>query len=106
MVSSVIGTSVPRTEGASKATGGATYTADVMLPGTLWAKVLRSPYPHARIVRIDVSRARALPGVRAVLTNADLPPDTRIGRRMRDLWVLANERVRFVGDKVAAVAAD
>ncbi|MBX5493200.1 MAG: xanthine dehydrogenase family protein molybdopterin-binding subunit, partial [Chloroflexi bacterium] len=102
----VIGQPLPRVEGPAKVTGAQQFAADVILPGMLWGKVLRSPYAHARIVRIDASRARALPGVHAVLTGADLPPDTRQGRRMRDLPVLATERVRFVGDKVAAVAAD
>src|SRR3954451_13328495 len=72
MVSSVIGASVPRVEGAAKVTGGATYTADVKLPVMLWAKVLRSPSPHARIVSIDTSAARQVPGVVAVLTGADV----------------------------------
>ena len=103
---SAIGRPVPRVEGPEKVTGATLYAADVMLPGTLWCKVLRSPYAHARIVRIDTSRAKQVPGVHAVLTSADLPPDTRVGRRMRDMPVLATDRVRFVGDKVAAVAAD
>jgi len=102
---SAIGQPVPRIEGPEKVTGATHYAADVTLPGTLWCKVLRSPLAHARIVRIDTSRAAALPGVHAVITAADLPPDTRIGRRMRDMPVLAVDRVRFVGDKVAAVAA-
>src|SRR5579884_179618 len=80
---STIGQPVPRIEGPDKVTGATRYAADVLLPGTLWCKVLRSPLPHARIVRIDTRRAAALPGVRAVLTGADLPPDTRVGRRMR-----------------------
>jgi CO/xanthine dehydrogenase Mo-binding subunit len=103
---STIGQPVPRVEGPDKVTGATRYAADVMLPGTLWGKLLRSPYPHARIIRIDTSRASQVPGVHAVLTSADLPPDTRVGRRMRDMPVLAYDRVRFVGDKVAAVAAD
>ncbi len=103
---STIGQPVPRIEGPDKVTGATRYAADVLLPGTLWCKVLRSPLPHARIVRIDTRRAAALPGVRAVLTGADLPPDTRVGRRMRDMPVLATDRVRFVGEKVAAVAAE
>ncbi|HLI28958.1 MAG TPA: xanthine dehydrogenase family protein molybdopterin-binding subunit [Chloroflexota bacterium] len=102
----VIGQPLPRVEGRAKVTGSERFAADIVLPGMLWGKVLRSPYAHARIVRIDTRRARALPGVHAVLTGADLPPDTRQGRRLRDLPVLATERVRFVGDKVAAVAAD
>jgi CO/xanthine dehydrogenase Mo-binding subunit len=67
---------------------------------------LRSPYPHARILSIDTTAAKALPGVHAVLVGADLPPDARIGRNMRDMHVLAQDKVRFVGEKVAAVAAD
>lgn len=70
----------------------------------LWARVLRSPLPHAGIASIDASRALALPGVRVVLTAADLP-DCRVGRAMRDIPVLAREKVRFIGEKVAAVAA-
>jgi CO/xanthine dehydrogenase Mo-binding subunit len=101
-----VGQPVPRIEGPDKVTGATTYAADIALPGMLWCKQLRSPLPHARIVRIDTRRARALPGVHAVLTGADLPPDTRIGRRMRDMPVLATDRVRFVGDRVAAVAAE
>jgi len=61
----IIGQPTPRTEVAGKVTGAARYTADVLLPGTLWAKTLRSPHPHARIIRIDTSRAEKAPGVRA-----------------------------------------
>ena len=100
-----IGAPRPRIEGQAKVTGAERYAADYTPPGTLWGKTLRSPYPHARIVRIDTRAAAALPGVAAVLTAADLPPDTRVGRQLRDLPVLAADRVRFVGDKVAAVAA-
>ncbi len=103
---SAIGQPIPRIEGPEKVTGRTQYAADVALPGLLWCKLLRSPLPHARIVRTDTARARALPGVHAVLSGADLPPDTRVGRRMRDMPVLATERVRFVGDRVAAVAAE
>jgi CO/xanthine dehydrogenase Mo-binding subunit len=106
LTQSAVGQPIPRIEGPEKVTGATPYAADVMLPGTLWCKQLRSPLAHARIVRIDTSRAKALPGVHAVLTGADLPPDTRVGRRMRDMPVLATDRVRFVGDRVAAVAAD
>ncbi|HEY3116024.1 MAG TPA: xanthine dehydrogenase family protein molybdopterin-binding subunit [Chloroflexota bacterium] len=94
-----------RVDGVDKVTGEAIYAADISRPGMLHAKALRSPFPHARIVSIDVSRARAVPGVRAVLTAQDLP-DVRVGRSMRDVPVLAREKVRFVGEKVAAVAAD
>src|SRR5438477_11157315 len=101
-----IGQPVPRIEGPDKVTGATRFASDVTLPGTLWCKLLRSPVPHARIVRVDTSRAAACPGVHAVLTGADLPPDTRMGRRMRDMPVPAWDHVRYVGDRVAAVAAD
>lgn len=101
----VVGQRAPRVEGRDKVTGGAVYTADVLLPGTLWGKVLRSPYPFARIRRIDASRARELPGVRAVITGEDIPP-VLVGRHLRDVPVLARDVVRYVGDRVAAVAAD
>ena len=102
---SVVGRSVTRGEGPDKVSGNATYAADVLLPGMLTGKALRSPYPHARIVKIDISRARNVPGVHAVITGEDLP-DRRVGRLLRDIPVLARGRVLFVGEKVAAVAAE
>src|SRR5438477_12287959 len=69
----VIGTRPIRHDGTDKVTGRAQYGADVTLPGTLYAKVLRSPYAHARIVSIDTSKAAALPGVKAVVTAKDMP---------------------------------
>jgi CO/xanthine dehydrogenase Mo-binding subunit len=102
---SVVGKSVPRGEGPEKVSGKSLYAADIALPGLLWGRVLRSPYAHARIVRIDTSRARQLPGVHAVLTAQDLP-DRRVGRLLRDCPVLARDKVLFVGEKVAAVAAE
>ena len=101
----VIGQSVVRGEGPDKVTGRSIYAADISLPGMLWGKVLRSPFPHARIVSIDTAAAKAVPGVRAVITAADLP-DSLVGRRLRDMPVLARDVVRFVGEKVAAVAAE
>ena len=100
-----IGQSVVRGEGPDKVTGRSIYAADVSLPGMLWGKVLRSPFPHARIVSIDTTEAKAVPGVHAVITAADLP-ESLVGRRLRDMPVLAREVVRFVGEKVAAVAAE
>src|SRR5579884_197135 len=102
---SPIGAPVPRLEGSAKVTGRALYTADVALPGTLWGKILRSPHPHARIVRIDAAAAWQVPGVRAVVTGQDVPGHF-VGKTMRDMPVLCWERVRFVGDRVAAVAAE
>jgi CO/xanthine dehydrogenase Mo-binding subunit len=85
--------------------GETRYTADVLLPGTLWGKALRSPYSHARIFHIDTSRAEKTPGVRAVLTGEDVR-GILYGRRYRDLRVLAHDRVLYMGERVAAVAAE
>ena len=101
---SAIGRSITSGEGPDKVTGKSIYTADISVPGMLWGRVLRSPYPYARIVSIDTSKALALPGVYAVVTGQDVP-ETRVGRRMMDMPILAQDVVRFVGEKVAAVAA-
>src|SRR5919204_6337536 len=99
-----IGRPTTRVEGHDKVTGATRYTADVALPGTLWGRALRSPLPHARIRHIDTSRAQQVPGVHAVLTGADVR-GIRYGRRLFDVPVLAEDRVRFAGERVAAVAA-
>lgn len=96
---------IPRVEGPDKITGRARYTADVVPPNTLWAKNVLSPLPHARILSIDASRALRVPGVRAVLTATDIP-FKRIGRRLKDYPVLAKDRVLYVGERVAVVAAE
>ena len=101
----VVGAPVPRVEGPDKVSGRSIYAADVNLPGMLWGKILRSPYPHARIRRIDASRARQVPGVRAVIAGQEIPGHL-MGKMIRDMPVLCWETVRFVGDRVAAVAAD
>ncbi|HEY7322643.1 MAG TPA: xanthine dehydrogenase family protein molybdopterin-binding subunit [Candidatus Binatia bacterium] len=101
----VVGNAVPRAEGADKVIGRTLYAADVNLPGTLWGKILRSPYPHARILSVNAAKARQVPGVKAIITGAD----TRglyIGKQIRDMPVLCWDVVRFVGDRVAAVAAE
>ncbi len=100
-----LGQPVPQDEGPDKVSGKALYAADLRLPGMLWGKVLRSPYPHANILNIDVAQARRVPGVHAVLTGQELP-DRRVGRLLRDIPVLARDRVLFRGEKVAAVAAE
>ncbi|MEK7228474.1 MAG: xanthine dehydrogenase family protein molybdopterin-binding subunit [Candidatus Binatota bacterium] len=100
-----VGKSVPHIEGVGKVTGTTQYVADLAVPGALWGKVLRSPVPHARVVKVDTSKARELAGVHAVISAADLPP-VYVGSRMKDMPVLARERVRFVGEPVAAVAAE
>ena len=101
----VVGRPVTREDGPEKVSGAHLYPADVVRPGMIFGKVLRSPFPHAKIVRIDTSRAAGLPGVRAVVTGQDLP-GMRVGRFLRDVPPLAEDKVRFVGEKVAAVAAD
>src|SRR5215210_5199580 len=100
----VIGQRVPRLDAGEKVTGAAEYVADIKLPGMLVGKILRSPLAHARIVRIDTSRARAVTGVRAVITAADAPA-VRWGAWTKDQYPLATGKVRYIGEEVAAVAA-
>ena len=100
----VVGHSLPRMDAPGKVTGSAVYAADFALPGMLFGKVLRSREPHARLVRVDASRALKLPGVRAALTAADVP-DVRYGGSVKDETVFARDRVRFAGQPLAAVAA-
>src|SRR5688500_2754718 len=94
-----------RVDAQLKTTGQARYTGDVFLPGMLWARYLMSPLPHARIVSIDVAAARAIPGVHAVLTADDIGR-RRFGRLYPDWPVLAFDKVRYVGERVAVVAAE
>ena len=100
----VVGRDVPRTDAVPKVTGAAQYVADLHFPGMLHAAVLRSPHPSARIVRLDTSAAAAMPGVKAVVTGNDTAR-RKWGAFRPDLYPLAIERVRYVGDEVAAVAA-
>ena len=104
---SVVGTSVPRVDGADKVTGRAKYTADLIIPGLLEGKFLRSPYAHARIVSIDARQAEAMPGVVAVLTREDFTDiSPYIGRgKNKDHPIIALDRAIFAGQPVAAVAA-
>lgn len=99
-----LGRPTPRIDARERVTGRATYTGDVTLPGMLYGRVLRSPYPHARIRRIDLTRAKALPGVRAILTHENCKVVWSSGDT-RNTRYLFNNPVRFVGDPVAAVAA-
>ena len=94
-----------RVDGTAKVSGRERYTADVTRPGTLWAAYTLSPYASAAIVSIDTRQARAMPGVRAILTADDIA-HVRFGRQLYDWPVLASEVVRFAGERVAAVAAD
>jgi carbon-monoxide dehydrogenase large subunit len=102
---SVIGQRAPRVEGAGKVTGRAQYALDKLLPGLVWGKALRSPHAYARIKRVDASRAREMPGVLAVITAKEIR-NVLHGRRVYDLPILAEDVVRFIGEKIAAVAAE
>ena len=101
----VVGKAHRKIDATPKVTGETKFADDLFLPRMLYAKLLRSPHPHARIVRIDTSRARAADGVKAVLTGRDLPIPFGILPVSQDEHALATERVRFIGDPVAAVAA-
>ncbi len=102
----VVGRSLPRWDAVDKVTGKAKYTGDISLPGMLHGKILHSPIAHGIIKRIDTSKAEALPGVKAVITGRDVP-DRQYGvsPARYDEHVLAKDKVRYVGDEVAAVAA-
>jgi len=99
-----VGESVSREDGVAKATGTARFVHDLSLPGMLHAATLKSPYARARILKIDIRAARALSGVRAVLTGDDL--DFLLGLYMQDKPILARGQVRYQGEPIAAVAAD
>ena len=100
-----IGTYVPMVDGPEKVSGRAKYTADLVLPGMLAGRILRSPYSHAEILEVDVSEAVKLPGVRAIVTGADCDKCFGVLPVARTEHVLARERVRYRGEPVAAVAA-
>jgi 4-hydroxybenzoyl-CoA reductase alpha subunit len=101
-----VGKPVPRQDALIKATGSAKFTNDISLPNMLHGKILRSPYPHARIRNIDINKAKRLQGIKAVITGIDTPGE-RYGvfPDSRDQYLLATEKVRYIGDEVAAVAA-
>ena len=102
---SVIGARVGRVEGAEKVSGKAVYAADVHFPDALWGKIVRSPFSHARIVNIDTSKAWTVEGVKAIVTGKDEPNHYQ-GKSIRDIPVLCWDKVRYIGDRVAAVAAE
>ena len=103
-MASPVGRSVPRTDAGEKVTGAAQFTDDLQFgPGLLYGRLVRSPHPHARILRVDVSRALEMAGVKAVATGADTPGF--IGLYLKDRHILCTDRVRYVGDPVAGVVA-
>ena len=101
----IMGKARRRVDGRAKVTGETRFADDILLPRMLHCRLLRSPLPHARIVSIDVSRAKSLPGVHLVLTGADLPTTFGILPVSQDEHALCWDKVRFVGDPVATVVA-
>ncbi len=106
----VVGQKVHKYDGHKKVTGEVEYSTDIVLPGMLQAKILRSPHPHARILNIDTSAASRLPGVKAILTGKDVPQvgfgaERDFSPQWGDQRILKTDKVRYVGDEVAAVAA-
>ena len=103
----VIGTKVERVDALERLTGEARFASDIYLPGMLYVKVLRSPHPHARVVKIDTGKASALPGVKAVITAADVPGISihkRDSAPFYEMPALATT-ARYAGDEIMAVAA-
>jgi len=98
--------SLQNVDGADKVSGRAKYVCDMVVPRMLIAKILRSPVPHARIVKLDTAPALAVPGVKAVITHADFVDDGNFGWPVKDAYILAVNKVRHVGEPVAAVAAE
>ncbi|MFC1872003.1 xanthine dehydrogenase family protein molybdopterin-binding subunit, partial [Chloroflexota bacterium] len=103
----LVGKRVPRTDSIEKVRGEARFTADLSLPGMLHGKILRSPYPHARLLNINTSKAEKLLGVKAVITGKrdPLPYDWGVFPYTRDFQLLPIDRVRYIGQEVAAIAA-
>jgi CO/xanthine dehydrogenase Mo-binding subunit len=103
----LVGRSVPRVDGRDKVTGAARFCGDLSFPGMLYARILRSPVVHGRIESVDSEAARRLPGVKLVLTGADLGAiDPYFGPAFKDRPILAIEKVRYEGEPVAAVVAE
>src|SRR3990170_4001063 len=102
----VVGARLSMLDAAQKAKGTAQFTDDLTLPGMLFGKILRSPLAHAKILHIDASQARKLPGVKGVITGQDIP-DRKYGivPMAKDEYALARDKVRYIGDDVAAVSA-
>lgn len=99
-----VGRSEKRVDGIKKVTGFVRYTDDLKLSGMLYARIKKSPYPHAKILRINTLKAEKLPGVKVIITGKDVP--NRVGLYLEDKTFLAIDKVRFIGEPVAAVAAE
>ena len=100
----VVGKGITRIDADVRVTGKAIFGDDVQLPGLLHGKVLRSPHGHARIIRIDTSKAESLPGVKAVVTAKDAP-EALAGGVIKDRPIFARDKVRYMVEPIAAVAA-
>src|SRR3954467_14767028 len=100
----VVGQPVPRKDGKDIVTGNVLYGADVTLPGLVHGVIVRSAIPSGKIIRIDVERARAAHGVKAVLTSADVP-SARFGYGVKDELIFAGGKIRYAAEPIAAVAA-
>ncbi len=101
---SVVSQSVPPVFGVEKATGSLRFPSDILLPNMLWMKILRSPHAHAMILEVDTAEAEKIPGVVSIITHRDVPK-VLFGPYKNELYAL-DEELRFVGDAVAAVAAE
>ena len=100
-----VGRRVPLEDAYEKVTGQLKYSVDINPQGMLYSKILRSPCTHAKIVGIDISKAESMPGVEAVITHKDMSPDEWLEGSLNYLGPVMDDRVRFIGDEVAAVAA-
>jgi CO/xanthine dehydrogenase Mo-binding subunit len=101
----IVGKSIPKRDSVDKVLGAARYADDLEFPGMLYAKLLRSKYPHAKVLRLDTSGAESLPGIRAVITAKDVPLNA-YGYNFKDQVVFAKDKVRYMGDPIVAVAAE
>ncbi|HET9914044.1 MAG TPA: molybdopterin cofactor-binding domain-containing protein, partial [Anaerolineales bacterium] len=101
-----IGESVPMLDSVARVTGAVEYMVNLRLPNMLVGKIVRSQSPHAKLLRVDTANALSVPGVVAILTGGDLGPNAFYGAMMQDQGVVAVDRVRFVGEPVAAIAAE
>ncbi|HVE17748.1 MAG TPA: xanthine dehydrogenase subunit D, partial [Ilumatobacteraceae bacterium] len=106
VISGRLGDSPPRPDGMAKVQGSFAFSGDLSADGSLWGATLRSPHPYARIVRIDVSPAWRIDGVATVITAEDVPGKPTYGLISSDQPVFASDVVRYVGEPIAAVAAD
>ena len=103
----VVGTNAHRVDAIEKVSGKAIYTSDIQLPGMAHARILRSPVAHAKLVKVDASKAKEFPGVIATLTRDDIQGfNFKYGATYKDQSIVAVDKVRYVGDPVAAVLAD